>query len=82
MSDAEYVNLGEGAGHYELVSRRAYDEVYNDLKTMLEKEGVAAVLNYKPDWRVTPRRQALVASIVKKLPDGKVHLRTADEWAR
>ena len=80
---SEYVNLGEGAGDYELVTRRAYNSAYDDLKAMLEEQGAAALLDYKRrcirgEVSISPLRQTLVTSIVQERTGG-VHLLAADE---
>jgi hypothetical protein len=83
MERSEFVDIGECAGNFQLVSRKAYDEVYTDLKKMLEEQGTEAVVNYKNKcWRgeldVPPRRETLIKTIVQER-DGKMHLLTADE---
>jgi len=84
MVDSKYVNIGECAGNFQLISRALFDEVYNELKVMLDSEGNEAVLNYsRRCWRheldVTPMREALIKTIVHELPNEEIRLNTSDE---
>jgi len=81
----EYVDIGECAGHFRLITRRAYDEVYNRLLKMLHEQGAAAVLEYNGRcWRgeldLSPRDDALIRSIIQVLPGRQVSLRAAKEF--
>ncbi len=83
MSKTEFVDLGEGAGNFQLIAREVYDEVYADLKKMFEEQGPEAVVDYcNTCWRgqldVSAVRQSLIKTIVQE-HDGKVVLLTANE---
>lgn len=77
-----FLKIAECDGGIEIVEKKDFDRIFEEVAEVLASEGPASVLALKEQARkTTPSgvRTAILLTIIEEFPSGAVRLRPADE---